>query len=92
MKPGIRDQAGRSRRAFSSSACSGAKELVTAIQGMPLAAKVSWTAWTVAGLHQVQIRSTNGSKPRVHSTLYMSRLLPIFEIYQDEREALDRFN
>ena len=28
---------------------------------------------------------------RVHSTLYMSRLLPIFELYQDEREALDHF-
>jgi len=29
---------------------------------------------------------------RVHSTLYMSRLLPIFEIYRDEGEALQRFD
>ena len=28
---------------------------------------------------------------RVQSTLYIARLLPIFEIYQDEREALQHF-
>jgi anti-sigma B factor antagonist len=29
---------------------------------------------------------------KVHSTLYIARLLPIFEIFQDEREALGTFN
>ena len=28
---------------------------------------------------------------RVHSTLYLARLLPIFEVYQDEKEALQHF-
>ena len=28
---------------------------------------------------------------RVQSTLYISRLLPVFEIYEDEAEALQRF-
>ncbi len=28
---------------------------------------------------------------RVHSTLYIAKLLPIFEIFQDEREALKQF-
>ena len=28
---------------------------------------------------------------RVQSTLYMSRLLPIFEVYRDEAEALQHF-
>jgi len=29
---------------------------------------------------------------RVESTLYMSRLLPVFEIYDDEKEALAHFS
>ncbi len=29
---------------------------------------------------------------RVHSTLYIARLLPIFEIYKSEGEALQRFS
>ncbi|HKC11768.1 MAG TPA: STAS domain-containing protein [Vicinamibacteria bacterium] len=29
--------------------------------------------------------------PRVHSTLYMARLLPIFEVYAEEKEALRGF-
>jgi anti-sigma B factor antagonist len=28
---------------------------------------------------------------RVHSTLYIARLLPIFEIYRDEKDALAHF-
>jgi anti-anti-sigma factor len=28
---------------------------------------------------------------RVRSTLYIARLLPVFEVYQDEREALSNF-
>ena len=28
---------------------------------------------------------------KVHSTLYLARLLPVFETYQDEREALGSF-
>jgi len=28
---------------------------------------------------------------RVHSTLYIAKLLPIFEIYREEREALETF-
>ena len=28
---------------------------------------------------------------RVHSTLYIARLLPIFELYRSEKEALERF-
>ena|SRR6185436_448954 len=28
---------------------------------------------------------------RVHSTLYISRLLPIFELYNSEKEALEKF-
>ena len=28
---------------------------------------------------------------RVHSTLYIAKLLPIFELYSDEREALGSF-
>ena len=50
----------------------------------------------VAGLRTAQrfgarLKLLN-SNERVQSTLYMSRLLPIFEIYQDEREALNQFN
>jgi len=36
----------------------------------------------------VKVLNTN---ERVHSTLYIARLLPIFEIYRDEKEALERF-
>jgi anti-anti-sigma factor len=28
---------------------------------------------------------------RVHSTLYIARLLPIFELYRDEKDALSHF-
>jgi len=28
---------------------------------------------------------------RVHSTLYIARLLPIFELYRDEKDALAKF-
>jgi anti-sigma B factor antagonist len=50
----------------------------------------------VAGLRTCQrfgasMKLLNANE-RVHSTLYMSRLLPIFEIYQDEGEALGRFH
>jgi len=27
----------------------------------------------------------------VHSTLYIARLLPIFELYRDEKDALSHF-
>lgn len=49
----------------------------------------------VAGLRTSQRLGANlkllNSNDRVHSTLYMSRLLPIFEIYPDEAEALSHF-
>lgn len=38
----------------------------------------------------VALKLLNASE-RVHSTLYIAKLLPIFEIYQDEKEALERF-
>jgi anti-sigma B factor antagonist len=49
----------------------------------------------VAGLRNakkrgVALKLLNASE-RVHSTLYIAKLLPIFEIYQDEQEALQRF-
>jgi anti-sigma B factor antagonist len=49
----------------------------------------------VAGLRTAQrfgarLKLLNTSE-RVHSTLYISRLLPIFEIYRDEAEALATF-
>ena len=49
----------------------------------------------VAGLRTAkrfgaQLRLLNASE-RVHSTLYIARLLPIFEIHKSESEALDRF-
>jgi anti-sigma B factor antagonist len=49
----------------------------------------------VAGLRAAQragatLKLLNGSE-RVHSTLYLARLLPIFEVYRDEREALQRY-
>ncbi len=37
----------------------------------------------------LKILNTN---EKVHSTLFIARLLPIFEIFQDEREALKTFN
>ena len=49
----------------------------------------------VAGLRNakkrgVALKLLNASE-RVHSTLYIAKLLPIFEIYQSEQEALDHF-
>lgn len=49
----------------------------------------------VAGLRTAkrfgaELRLLNATE-RVHSTLYIARLLPIFEIYKSESEALQRF-
>jgi anti-sigma B factor antagonist len=49
----------------------------------------------VAGLRASQrsgaaLKLLNSSE-RVHSTLYLARLLPIFEVYQDEKDALTHF-
>ena len=49
----------------------------------------------VAGLRASQragaaLKVLNSSE-RVHSTLYLARLLPIFEVYQDEKDALAHF-
>ena len=49
----------------------------------------------VAGLRTAQrfgasLKLLNTSE-RVHSTLFIARLLPVFETYSDEREALSRF-
>ena len=49
----------------------------------------------VAGLRSSQkqgasLKLLNASE-RVHSTLYISRLLPIFELYREEKEALKNF-
>ena len=49
----------------------------------------------VAGLRASQrsgaaLKVLNSSE-RVHSTLFLARLLPIFEVYQDEKDALDHF-
>ena len=49
----------------------------------------------VAGLRASQRSGTalkvlNHSE-RVHSTLFLARLLPIFEVYQDEKDALQHF-
>lgn len=49
----------------------------------------------VAGLRTAkrfgaELKLLNASE-RVHSTLYIARLLPIFEIYKSEAEALGRF-
>jgi anti-sigma B factor antagonist len=49
----------------------------------------------VAGLRTARnvgasLRLLNANE-RVHSTLYISRLLPIFELYREEKEALQRF-
>ena len=50
----------------------------------------------VAGLRTAQrfgaaLRVLNTNE-RVHSTLFLAKLLPIFETYRDEREALVRFS
>jgi anti-sigma B factor antagonist len=49
----------------------------------------------VAGLRTAQrfgasLKLVNASE-RVHSTLYIARLLPVFEIYRDEVQALASF-
>ena len=49
----------------------------------------------VAGLRTAQrfgasLKLLNTSE-RVHSTLFIARLLPVFETYRDEQEALGRF-
>ena len=49
----------------------------------------------VAGLRTAQrlgaaVKLLNAS-PKVQSTLYIARLLPIFELYNDEAEALRQF-
>lgn len=49
----------------------------------------------VAGLRACQregsaLKILNSSE-RVNSTLYLARLLPIFEVYQDEHDALQHF-
>jgi anti-sigma B factor antagonist len=49
----------------------------------------------VAGLRTAkrfgaELKLLNASD-RVHATLYMARLLPVFEMYRDEAEALARF-
>jgi len=49
----------------------------------------------VAGLRSIKKLGGNlkvlNVSDRVHSTLYIAKLLPIFEIYEDEKEALARF-
>ncbi|HEY7411768.1 MAG TPA: STAS domain-containing protein [Vicinamibacteria bacterium] len=49
----------------------------------------------VAGLRQAKTRGALlkllNANERVHSTLYISRLLPIFEIYRQEAEAVQQF-
>ena len=49
----------------------------------------------VAGLRTAKrfgasLKLSNASE-RVHSTLYFARLLPVFELYSDEAEALSHF-
>ena len=49
----------------------------------------------VAGLRAAQkqgalLKLLNANE-RVHSTLYIARLLPVFELYRDEQEALESF-
>ena len=49
----------------------------------------------VAGLRTARnvgasVRLLNANE-RVHSTLYIARLLPIFELYRDEKDALAKF-
>jgi len=49
----------------------------------------------VAGLRACQREGTAlkvlNSSERVNSTLYLARLLPIFEVYQEEKDALTHF-
>jgi anti-sigma B factor antagonist len=49
----------------------------------------------VAGLKTAKRLGANlkllNATARVQSTLYISRLLPVFEIYEEEQEALRRF-
>jgi anti-anti-sigma factor len=50
----------------------------------------------VAGLRTAnsfgaRLKLVNASE-RAHSTLYIARLLPVFEIHREEREALDDFS
>jgi anti-anti-sigma factor len=50
----------------------------------------------VAGLRRARkdgasLKLLNANE-RVHSTLYIAKLLPIFEIYSSEKEALERFS
>lgn len=50
----------------------------------------------VAGLRTAQRLGANlkllNAGERVQSTLYIAKLLPIFELYSDEREAVARFS
>jgi anti-sigma B factor antagonist len=50
----------------------------------------------VAGLRMAQKQAVAlkllNANERVHSTLYIARLLPVFELYQDERQALESFH
>ena len=49
----------------------------------------------VAGLRTARTLGASlkllNANERVHSTLYIARLLPIFEIYREEKEALSQF-
>ena len=49
----------------------------------------------VAGLRRARKEGASlkllNANERVHSTLYIAKLLPIFEIYSDEKEALGSF-
>ncbi len=50
----------------------------------------------VAGLRRAkrlgaELKLLNAGE-KVQSTLYIARLLPVFELYQDEKEALARFS
>ena len=49
----------------------------------------------VAGLRQAKAKGASlkllNANERVHSTLFISRLLPVFEIYREEKEAVSRF-
>jgi anti-sigma B factor antagonist len=49
----------------------------------------------VAGLRTAKLFGADlkvmSTSDRVHSTLYMARLLPAFEMYREEAEALGRF-
>jgi len=49
----------------------------------------------VSGLRRARTEGASlkllNANERVHSTLYIAKLLPIFEIYSDEKEALGSF-